>query len=147
MAIDLPTPIPFIAALGAELLKYAAGEAEMALDPRAEHLNSWGVIHGGVLMTLLDVAMAHAAKSPQPGNESDVRGMVTIEMKTSFMRPGNGRVVARASVVHRTRSFAFCEASIFDAEDKLVAHSTGTFKPVSVLNAGGQQKRQPHASD
>jgi hypothetical protein len=41
-----------------------AGEAEIALPLRPELENSWGVAHGGVTMTLLDVAMAHAARSP-----------------------------------------------------------------------------------
>ena len=36
----------------------ANGEADLALTPREEQLNSWGVLHGGVTMTLLDVAMA-----------------------------------------------------------------------------------------
>ena len=50
--------------LGFELLRFEQGEAEIALELRPELENSWGVAHGGVTMTLLDVAMAHAARSP-----------------------------------------------------------------------------------
>src|ERR1700704_3198570 len=113
--------IPFVEALGFELLRFENGEAEIAMTPREEHLNSWSVVHGGVSMTLLDVAMAHAARSPRDGDSvPDPRGVVTIEMKTSFMRPGLGRLVARAQVLQRTSSFAFCEGSIFDADEQLV---------------------------
>ena len=51
---------PFIHLLGAELLRFEDGETEIALEIRDELQNSWQVAHGGVVMTLLDVAMAHA---------------------------------------------------------------------------------------
>ena len=128
--------IPFVEALGFELLRFENGAAEIAMTPRDEHMNSWSVVHGGVTMTLLDVAMAHAARSPLDGVPPDPRGVVTIEMKTSFMRPGIGRIVARASVLSRTTSFAFCEGSLFDTEGQRIAHATGTFKYLKALPAG-----------
>ena len=83
-------------------------------------------------MTLLDVAMAHAARSADATTDADAntsgRGVVTIEMKTSFMRPGTGRLTARARVLTRTIALAFCEASLFDEAGALIAHATGSFK-------------------
>jgi uncharacterized protein (TIGR00369 family) len=145
--MDFPTHIPFVEYLGFELLRFEGGEAEMAITPRADLLNSWSVLHGGVTMTLLDVVMAHAARSPIAGVATDARGVVTIEMKTSFMRPGLGRLQARGKVLHRTVSFAFCEASIVDAESQLVAHATGTFKYLVALPAGGRKLNRLNASD
>jgi uncharacterized protein (TIGR00369 family) len=139
--------IPFVEALGFELLRFENGEAEIALSPREDHMNSWNVVHGGVTMTLLDVAMAHAARSPVAGAAPDERGVVTIEMKTSFMRPGLGRVVARAQVLDRTTSFAFCEGTVFDEKGKRIAHATGTFKYLQALPAGGRQLKRLNASD
>ena len=139
--------IPFVEALGFELLRFANGEAEIAMTPREEHMNSWSVLHGGVTMTLLDVAMAHAARSPKPGAAPDPRGVVTVEMKTGFMRPGIGRIVARAKVLHRTNSLAFCEGAIYGVDDELVAHATGTFKYLKALPAGGRQLKRLNASD
>ena len=42
-------------------LVLGGGEAELRLDLAETHLNYWDVAHGGVLMTLMDVPMAHAA--------------------------------------------------------------------------------------
>jgi len=145
--MEFPIHIPFVDYLGFELLRFEGGEAEMALTPREDLLNSWSVLHGGVTMTLLDVVMAHAARSPRPGVAADARGVVTIEMKTSFMRPGLGRLQAHGKVLHRTVSFAFCEASIVDAENQLVAHATGTFKYLAALPAGGRKLNRLNASD
>ncbi|MCX7742162.1 MAG: PaaI family thioesterase, partial [Tepidimonas sp.] len=64
---DLPfsVPIPFVELLGLRLRRWDDGVAEIAFEPGPQHLNSFAVVHGGVSMTLLDVAMAHAARSVQ----------------------------------------------------------------------------------
>ena len=140
--------IPFVEAQGFELLRFENGEAEIALTPRADQLNSWNVVHGGVTMTLLDVAMAHAARSPRAGAaEPDSRGVVTIEMKTSFMRPGIGRVRAQGRLLTQTKTMAFCEGSLFDAQNQLVAHATSTFKYLRALPTGERQVQLLNGTD
>ena len=139
--------IPFVELLGFELLRFERGEAEIALGLRDELTNSWGVAHGGVTMTLLDVVMAHAARSPGEDGIAESSGVVTVEMKTSFLRPGLGRLVGTGRRLHRTASMAFCEASLVDAEGLLVAHATGTFKYLKGLPAGGKRIQRPNASD
>jgi len=139
--------IPFVDLLGFELLRVDPGEAEIALELREDLTNSWGVAHGGVTMTLLDVVMAHAARSPsQPGGEPQMSA-VTVEMKTSFMRPGQGRLVAVGRRLHKTVSLAFCEASVHDAAGVLVGHASGTFKYIKGLPVGGRRIQRPNASD
>ena len=145
--MKFPLHIPFVEALGFELHAFADGHAELRVDLGQAHLNSWDVAHGGVLMTLLDVAMAHAARSPGADGVAETSGVVTIEMKTSFMRPGLGRLRAIGRRLHRTTSFAFCEASLLDAEGQLLAHATGTFKFLKGLPAGGKRIQRIEASD
>jgi uncharacterized protein (TIGR00369 family) len=145
--LDLLVHIPFVELLGFELLRFEHGEAEIAIQLRDELTNSWGVAHGGVTMTLLDVVMAHAARSPGEDGVAESSGVVTVEMKTSFLRPGLGRLVGTGRRLHRTASMAFCEASLVDAEGQLVAHATGTFKYLKGLPAGGKRIQRPNASD
>ena len=143
------TYIPFVEHLGLELLKFEDGEAEIALALREELCNSWSVAHGGVTMTLLDVTMAHAARAPGREGEGQDNGIgvVTIEMKTSFMRPGLGRLHAKGRRVHATSSLAFCEAQVFDEKGSLVAQASGTFKYLRGLPAGGRKILRPNAPD
>lgn len=120
--------IPFVQHLGFVLELFEGGESSLRYTPRPEHLNSFAVTHGGACMTLLDVAMAVAARSVQKD-----MGVVTIEMKTSFMRPAPGdgsSLVAKGRLMHRTATLAFAEATIYDASGQPCAHSTGTFKYV-----------------
>jgi len=148
--MEFPRRIPFVDTLGFELHRFEGGESELSIETREPLHNGWGVMHGGVTMTLLDVAMAHAARSPgqkdAPPDQETV-GVVTIEMKTSFMRPGQGRLVAKGRLLKRTPSMAFCEGSVFDAQGELVAHATGTFKYLKGLPAGGKKIQRPDASD
>ena len=139
--------IPFVELLGFELLRFEHGEAEIAIELRDELTNSWGVAHGGVTMTLLDVVMAHAARSPGEDGVAESSGVVTVEMKTSFLRPGLGRLIGTGKRLHRTVSMAFCEGSLVDSEGQLVAHATGTFKFLKGLPAGGKRIQRPNASD
>jgi uncharacterized protein (TIGR00369 family) len=135
MSIDFGTTIPFVDHLGFTLEVFEGGHSELHYTPRHEHTNSFGVTHGGASMTLLDVVMATAARSVQPE-----MGVVTIEMKTSFMRPAKvpegGRLVGKGRLMHRTRSMAFAEGTILDAEGRVCAHATGTFKYVPRVPAG-----------
>ncbi len=128
--------IPFVTHLGFALELFEGGNSAIGYTPAPEHLNSFAVTHGGAIMTMLDVTMATAARSAQKD-----MGVVTIEMKTSFMRPAPGdgsRLTARGRLIHRTATLAFTEATLYDASDKPCAHATGTFKYVKRLVSGAR---------
>jgi uncharacterized protein (TIGR00369 family) len=137
--MKFPLHIPFVEALGFELHHFAGGKAELRVLLDLAHLNSWEVAHGGVLMTMLDVAMAHAARSIHAHEADFGPGVVTVEMKTSFMRPAEGRLRAAATLLHRSTTLAFCEASVFDDDNHLCAHATGTFKYLRKLPTKGRR--------
>ncbi len=135
--LTFPVHIPFADELGLELWAFGEGKAELRMDLGAVHLNSRDVAHGGVLMTMLDVVMAHAAKSIgsrlQNHDPEQARAVVTIEMKTSFMRPAEGPLRALGTLLHHTTGMAFTEGRIVDAQDRLCAQASGTFKYVRAL--------------
>lgn len=131
--MDFDVSIPFVEHLGFKLRLYDGGHSELFFEPRAEHLNSFAVTHGGVLMTLLDVSMVVAARSVQKD-----MGAVTVEMKTSFMQPARGVLTARGKLLHRSATMAFTEGTVFDAQGKACAHATGTFKLMRALATGSK---------
>jgi len=146
--MEFKVRIPFVEHLGFELMRFDPGEAEIHVELRDELTNSWGVAHGGVTMTLLDVVMAHAARSPKAMGGEHQTGVVTIEMKTSFMRPGQGWLLATGKRLHMTASLAFCEASVHDGQGQLVGHATGTFKYMKALPVGdGRRIQRPNGTD
>ena len=125
--------IPFARHHGFTLHRLEAGESDLRYEARPEHLNSFDVTHGGASMTLLDVTMATAARSETPD-----MGVVTIEMKTSFMQAARGPLVAKGRLIHRTATMAFTEGTLHDAEGRVCCHATGTFKYVRRLPVDGR---------
>jgi acyl-CoA thioesterase len=118
--------VPFIQELGVEFLSAADGRSLVALNLEPWHLNSWSVAHGGVLMSLLDVAMAVAGRSL----DAEAGGGVTVEMKTSFLQPAKAgtRLLVSGHAFHRSASLAFCDGEVRDTDDRLIAKAMGTFK-------------------
>ncbi len=119
----LGRPIPYATLLGIRLRSRGDGHAVIELDLRPELMNSWDTAHGGVVMTLLDIAMAVAARSSDPR----ALGAITVEMKTSFIGTCRGTVVAEGRCIHAGKSVAFCEAEARDDSGKVVAKASGTF--------------------
>jgi len=121
---EVGRPIPFASLVGIRLRTRSPGHVILELDLREELMNSAGTAHGGVIMTLADVAMSVAARTASP----DVNFAVTMEMKTSFISTCSGLIVAEARCVHAARTVAFSEAEVReDATGKLVARASGTF--------------------
>jgi acyl-CoA thioesterase len=137
--------IPFIKDMGVEFLDAADGRARIALQLTPRHVNSWNVAHGGVLMTLLDVAMAVAGRTLDP----DARGGVTVEMKTSFLQPGpaGARLVATGHAFHRSTTMVFCEGEVRDGDDRLIAKAIGTFKYIRRTGATNRKNAKVGPDD
>jgi uncharacterized protein (TIGR00369 family) len=125
--------VPFLAHLGVKIDEMEPGRALLSLDPRPEHYNSWGSVHGGVIMTLLDVCMAIAGRAHDPVNLSGV----TVDMSTSFISPGKGKQLAHGRVIAQSKSLWRCEGEIRNASDNaLVAKAIGTFKFKNLARSG-----------
>jgi len=130
--------VPFLKLLGVRLISAEMGKGEILLALKPEHTNTWEVAHGGVLLTLMDVAMAVAARSADPGD----RSVVTIELKNNFMQAANGILRVKADTVRHTATMAFCEAKLYNDLGEVCCMATGTFKYLKRLpsrNANGER--------
>ncbi|HSI49121.1 MAG TPA: PaaI family thioesterase [Ideonella sp.] len=143
-----PIPIPFAHHLGLQFYGCTEDTAEVRVWLQPPHLNGWDVAHGGLLMTMLDISMALAARSGQ----MEGPGVATIELKTSFLRPAEGELRAIGHVLQRTVTMAFCEGRILNSAGDLCAHATATFKflramPVNPHRVNPAQRGTPSSGD
>jgi uncharacterized protein (TIGR00369 family) len=116
--------VPFVEHLGVRILEKGEGTVRLQLDPRPELENSWGSVHGGVLMTLLDVALASAGRSL----DEHCNGALTVEMKVNFIAAATGRVLGEGRAQRAGRSLIFSEGELRREDGTLLAKATGTFK-------------------
>jgi uncharacterized protein (TIGR00369 family) len=123
IAGELPPP-PMAALIGAELLAVGDGEARFACTPDSSTYNPMGIVHGGLLCTLLDTAAGCAVHTLLPAGA----GFSSIELKVSFLAPlhAGERTEVRGSVLRIGRRVAFAEAHAYDAHGQLVGHATTT---------------------
>lgn len=124
MAGELPGA-PAAATLGFRLVEVEPGRAVFVLQPEEYQYNPIGTVHGGVLATVCDSAIGCAIHSRLAAGA----GYTTLELKTNFVRPllkGTGEARCVGEVLYLGSRQATGEAKIFNAEGKLVAHSTAT---------------------
>lgn len=116
--------VPFVEHLGLQILEKGDGVVRLRFDPRPEFANSWGSIHGGALMTLLDVALASAGRSL----DDQCNGALTVEIKVNFIAAALGPVFAEGRAQRAGRSLIFSEGELRGEDGSLLAKATGTFK-------------------
>jgi uncharacterized protein (TIGR00369 family) len=81
------------------------------------------IVHGGLVATLLDTAMAGACFATFDKSE----GFLTADLRSEFYRPARiGTLRADGRVIRRTRGVAFCAAEVKDAEGNLLASARCT---------------------
>lgn len=116
--------VPFVEHLGIRILERGDGLVRLRLDPRPELANSWGSVHGGVLMTMLDVALASAGRAL----DDNCNGALTVEMKVNFIAAATGPVLGEGRAQRAGRSLIFSEGELRGEDGTLLAKATGTFK-------------------
>src|SRR5260370_25808673 len=102
-----------IANIGGSLVEAKPGHLVLAAEMTAERhsfpTSRGPIVHGGAIATLADEALATLAFTLADEGQSTV----TADLKVDFLRPAQpGRLVARATVPHRTKPRAFCGATV-----------------------------------
>jgi len=110
----------FAATNGVEIAELAPGRARTVLQVERRHLNSIGIVQGGAVFTLADLAFALACNS---------RGRVGVAVNTnlSFLKPTPaGTLYAEATEISRSRRISSCTVRVTNDSDELVALFQGT---------------------
>jgi len=105
--------------LNMKLVDLEPGYALLELPFRKEITHSGGVVQGGIITTLADSSIAHAAVAAL---EDEAFSTTTIELKINFIRSATGGVFqSEARLIHLGRRTAVGEAEITNDQGKLVA--------------------------
>jgi uncharacterized protein (TIGR00369 family) len=117
--------IPFIQHLQIRTESLGKGTARLSVPIEPHLTNSLGTVHGGVIMSLLDVALCTAARTLHPESV----GVITINLSTSFIDAGGGaKLYADARVLKDGRSMSFVEGEAKNEDGALVAKATATVR-------------------
>ena len=87
-------------------------------------LNSAGVVHGGVISSLADVAMCNTFEV----DENNRQTVVTVDLKMTFIKGAKGEyLIAHADQVKKGRTLSHADCLIYDENNNLVAKASGIF--------------------
>lgn len=114
----------FNALLGVRCLGMRNDEYWIELEADERHLHDMGTVHGGAILSLLDIAMSRAVRATlEPGSY-----MPTIELSASFLRPlEKGRISVSGKVLVGSKRLSRVEGRLFDSAGRTSAIGRATF--------------------
>lgn len=116
------------------------GRAVLRMDVRSRHIQTHGVVHGGVLAALADTsgALGIYLMLPRPRHAR----LATIELKINYLEPvEKGRLLAESRVLRLGKNFAVSECDIRDDHRRLVAKALITYSVAESPGSGGDAPR------
>ncbi len=118
--------------------------AVIELRAGACHLQPFGIVHGGVLATLIDTATFWAVFMRIP----EESGLVNIDLKLNYLKAvQTGVLIAEGAAIHSGRSISYAEATVYNSSRERVAHGTSTLMTLKgkglKLNSGKFLDVQP----
>ncbi|MFS0646472.1 PaaI family thioesterase [Siminovitchia sp. 179-K 8D1 HS] len=106
--------------LGFQYKKRDDQHLEITVPIQDLFINSAGVVHGGVISSLADVAMTNLV----PANEAGVQRALTVDLNVSFLKPAAGsQLTAKARIEKAGKTLVHTECLIYNDQEELVAKS------------------------
>ncbi len=126
-------PCPYFELQTMSLLEITYGRSKMKIDLKRDHLQPFGVVHGGVFASLIDAAGFWAVYSQAETNV----GMTTVELKINYLAPAvDGQLIATGNCIKIGKTLGLGEARVENESGKLLAHGTTTLMVQPNLNMG-----------
>jgi uncharacterized protein (TIGR00369 family) len=115
---------PFLDTCAIRPVSREEGRVVALVETGASHANSFGLVHGGVTLTLLDSCLGAAARFAEPEAEN----VMTVSLSVSFVGPARGRITGEGRLVRRAGELVFCEGEARSEDGSLAARAQGVFK-------------------
>ncbi|SHL46522.1 uncharacterized domain 1-containing protein [Desulfatibacillum alkenivorans DSM 16219] len=114
---------PYPAHMSMQLESVDYDKAEVVLDTGRQHLQPFGIVHGGVFATLIDTATFWAGFLRIPEDA----GLVNVDLKLNYLKSVTDQKLRAFGLVLRPgRTVSYAEAKVYDASGDLVAHGTSS---------------------
>ncbi len=127
MSFPVEPTYPWQDTLGFTVTGWRQDSAEITLPLAAKHGNRYGIVHGGVLASLLDTAMGFAGC--YNGDPDKPILAMTLSMTTNFVSVARGKVlVAQGRKTGGGARTFFAEATVTDDTGAVIATATGVFR-------------------
>ncbi|WP_235997118.1 PaaI family thioesterase [Aestuariimicrobium ganziense] len=109
----------------ADLLGVRVHDGEVRVTVTEQHLNTAGTVHGGLIVTLVDMAMGRTVREQL----DDDQGAATLQLSLTYLNPAKvgDELVARAEVGKKGATVVLLSAEVVTADGDDIAEAVGTF--------------------
>ena len=118
---------PFQDFVGIKLEKVDEVGSYLSLELEPHHFNLYGIVHGGVYSTILDIAMGIAGG--YSGKKDEKISTITLNLNINYLSETKcEKIYATGLIARRSHKLVFCEGRITDKNKNVISTSTGVFK-------------------
>ncbi|MGD8860209.1 MAG: PaaI family thioesterase [Myxococcales bacterium] len=121
---DFAKDFPFFSLVGFELVDFGPGWSKTRIALRDDLKNPNGVMHGGMIATLMDAGITQAMLMTDIYQQvRDTRGfMTTVDLRVKYLRPmTSGVATCEAEIPHMGRRVCHASAVVKNDDGKVVA--------------------------
>jgi uncharacterized protein (TIGR00369 family) len=140
--IETMNTCPYFEHMFMRLSEVALDRAVLEMKTDRRHVQAFGIVHGGVLATLIDAATFFACFMRIP----EETGMVNIDLKLNYLKAvqDGSSLTVEGSAIHSGNSISYAEATVYNEFRKPVAHGAST---LLTLQGKGIKLRSPKFFD
>jgi uncharacterized protein (TIGR00369 family) len=121
--IEIVNTSPYPEHMSMRLVRIAMDKAVIELKTGSCHLQPYGIVHGGVIATMIDTATFWSVYMRLP----ESAGLVNIDLKLNYLKPvENGQLIAEGRTIRSGNSISYAETSVMNEKRELIAHGTST---------------------
>ena len=123
--IKIVNSSPYPSHMSMKLVSLELDRATVGLEISHCHLQPYGIVHGGVISTLIDTATFWSVFMRIP----EEAGLVNIDLKLNYLQSViSGTLTTEGYAIRSGKSISYAEARVINENNELIAHGTSTLK-------------------
>jgi len=121
--VEIVNASPFPEHMHMRLSSIGLDQAVLELRMARCHLQAYGIVHGGVLATLIDTATFWSVYFRIPEDA----GLVNVDLKLNYLKAvEKGVLTAEGRAIRTGNTICYAESEVYNDNRDLVAHGTST---------------------
>ncbi len=132
--LDITQNLPFLKLIGLEMLDIEPGRSKAKLTFRHDLCQPAGIMHGGVIATLIDTGIAHALVMTDAFRELAAEGgsLVSVDLRVKYFRPvSEGMLFCESTIPRMGRQIFHGESVVVNDAGKEVARGDSIYMAIS----------------
>jgi uncharacterized protein (TIGR00369 family) len=139
--MDFFHEFPFFQLIGMKVLDIEPGWSRLQIEYRHDLCQPAGIMHGGIIATLIDTGIAHALLMTEPYQEAFKKGggIVSVDLRVKYLRPvSEGVIICESKIPRLGKQIIHGESIVTNEAGKEVARGDSIYMAV----AGHQYQRR-----